>query len=178
MTSKMNINAVSAVTKPVAGDFSSAALYAASGTANFKATKYTLVATPAESAVMTVTSANTTAANFSGTASGDDKANWTWGGADSICTTSKICKFKAKRALAAATEAAANTELEAVRTFAKTTVAAAAMAKDTGGSPTWAHGDMADADLTAGVAAAAAAAAGAMSLGAVAAAIATLSMAF
>jgi len=104
--------------------------------------------------------------------------NWKWGDANTTCTDSKVCKFKATRAKAAADEKTANAELEAVRTFAKTTVSAAAFAKDVGGSPTWAHGDLADTDLTAGVAAAAAAAAGAMSLGAVAAAIATLSMAF
>merc|ERR1719412_2879175 len=128
---------------------------------------------------MTVTSANTAAAVFSGTATGADVANWTWGAANTTCTSDKVCKFKATRAKAAADEKTANAELEAVRTFAKTTVAAAALAKDiAAANPTWAHADAADTDLTAGVAAAAAAAAGAMSLGAVAAAIATLSMAF
>merc|ERR1719412_3485640 len=128
---------------------------------------------------MTVTSANTAAATFSGTATGTDKDSWTWGAANTTCTSNKVCKFKATRAKAAADEKAANAELEAVRTFAKTTVAAAAAATDTAANaPTWVHGDVADVDLTAGVAKAAAAAAGAMSLGAVAAAIATLSMAF
>ena len=178
-TATVNINVLKSTTKPAAADFSDAALYASSGSANFKASKYTQVATPTVSSALTVTSANTAAATFGGTATGTDKDSWTWGAANTTCTSNKVCKFKATRAKAAADEKAANAELEAVRTFAKTTVSAAALAKDiAAANPTWAHADAADTDLTAGVAAAAAAAAGAMSLGAVAAAIATLSMAF
>jgi len=178
-TAKVTMNAVSIAAKPVVGDFTDAALLAAAGTANFKATKYTLVAESKESNAITVTADQTAAAVFAGTAAGADVANWKWGDANTTCTSKTVCKFKATRAKAAADEKAANAELEAVRTFAKTTVAAAAAATDTAANaPTWVHGDVADVDLTAGVAKAAAAAAGAMSLGAVAAAIATLSMAF
>ena len=174
-----NINVLKSTAKPAATDFSDAALYASSGSANFKASKWTAVASPAVSANMVVTSDNTTAASFtSANATGADKDSWTWGAANTICSSKLACKFKATRAKAAADEKAANAELEAVRTFAKTTVSAAAWAADSGNAnATWKHGDAADTDLSAGVAKAAAAA-GAMSLGAVAAAIATLSMAF
>jgi len=79
-------------------------MFASVGTANFKATKYTLVATPLESDVMTVTSDNATGAAFSGTATGAEKDGWTWGttGAATICTSKTVCKFKAARAVDAA----------------------------------------------------------------------------
>jgi hypothetical protein len=181
-TAKITPNAFTATTAPAAADFTNAQLFAGSGTANFDATKYTSVATPLDSDVMTVTSDNATGVVFSGTATGAEKASWTWGttGAGTICTTKTACKFTAARAVAVDTEKLANAELEAVRVFAKTTVAAAAWTANSA-SASWAHGDTEATDLSAGVAAAAAAAAGAMSPGAVAAAgaaIAALAMAF
>jgi len=128
---------------------------------------------------MTVTSTNTTGAKFTGNATGDEKAFWTWGtyGSKTICTTKTECAFLATREVAAADEKAAKAELEAVRTFAKTTVSAATWTANSA-SASWAHADLADADLSAGVTAVIS---GAMSPGTVAAAgaaIAALAMAF
>lgn len=94
-TAKITPNAFTATTAPAAADFSDAQLFAGSGSTNFDATKYTSVATPLDSDVMTVTSTNATGAAFSGTATGTEKDSWTWGttGAATICTTKQACKF-------------------------------------------------------------------------------------
>jgi len=125
-TAKITPRAFSSTSKPVAGDFTAAQLYSGGGTDNFDATKFTQVATPDVSDTMTVTSTNATPAAFSGTATGTEKDSWTFTNAATICSSKTECSFKATRAVAAADSKAAVAELEAIRTFSKTTVAAAA----------------------------------------------------